>query len=764
MQSPYFVLLDDATQRKAQLYEHLVQIDTYHVDELGGLQLKLQEKWAKQWHAVIWAPYDWGRELMGLGNSEGKGSANELRAAASKDTVIEVANTPQKGTELTTEHVPNNGRIQYLEHTPQNPSSVLENSLRIYWFAQKTELPSEAATQAWLTQQTDNDAPAGLAYIQLAQDKESYIRCIEQIREDIAAGEMYQINYTTEFIFKAYGSPFKLYQKIRDRQRVPYGTLAHLPDVLTPPEELSSANKPTPSGTHTSLETLTASHARNLSPASQWALSFSPELFLDIRQDGTIHTEPMKGTVPTADDGRNEERAAALRADPKNRAENVMIVDLLRNDLSKIAVPNGVHVPELFKVSNFGSVLQMTTPIQAMAKPETQVEDILQALFPCGSITGAPKKRSMQLIDQYEARPRGLYTGSIGFLEPCAGGLGFYGKLNVVIRTLQMRECVGEEPHKRIKTEPPMQDCTEQQERLDKSSLNTLTPHQFTGVMGVGSGIVYDSDPALEYEECHWKARFMRKLPLDFSLFETMRVDIEESLGQCRLLELHIQRLQRSANDLDFNFSLEHTRATIQAYIAQLAKDTRAELTSPTQTYRLKVSLQGDGTLSIQAAVLEPLKASAAHGEQTVLLADSALPSQDFLRRYKTTHRQFYDTQMHKAIAHGAFDTLCFNQDDILLEGARSSVFMYSQGQWLTPSLDLDILQSVMRADVLRNPEQWLTTYTPGYDAESVATAENTLAGKVVVHECHIQREQVLKAEQIIVVNALRGVVPVRVA
>ena len=764
MPSPYFVLLDDATQRKAQLYEHLVQIDTYQANELEGLQFKLQEKWAKQWHAVIWAPYDWGRELMGIVSADEKGKANELRAVASKGTAIEVANTAQKGTELPTEHVPNNSSIQYLESTPQNPSSTIDKQLRIYWFSHKTELASEAAIQAWLAQHTDNNAPAGLATIQLAQDKESYIRCIEQIREDIAAGEMYQINYTTEFIFKAYGSPFKLYQKIRDRQRVPYGTLAHLPDVLTPPEELSSANKPTPSGTHTSLETLTASHARNLSPASQWTLSFSPELFLDIRQDGTIHTEPMKGTVPTADDGRNEERATALRADPKNRAENVMIVDLLRNDLSKIAVPNGVHVPELFKVSNFGSVLQMTTPIQAMAKLETQVEDIFSALFPCGSITGAPKKRSMQLIDQYEARPRGLYTGSIGFLEPCDSGLGFYGKLNVVIRTLQMRECVGEEPHKRIKTEPPMQDCTEQQERLDKSSLNTLTPHQFTGVMGVGSGIVYDSDPALEYEECHWKARFMRKLPLDFSLFETMRVDIEESLGQCRLLELHIQRLQRSANDLDFNFSLEHTRATIQAYIAQLAKDTRAELTSPTQTYRLKVSLQGDGTLSIQAAVLEPLKASAAHGEQTVLLADSALPSQDFLRRYKTTHRQFYDTQMHKAIAHGAFDTLCFNQDDILLEGARSSVFMYSQGQWLTPSLDLDILQSVMRADVLRNPEQWLTTYTPGYDAESVATAENTLAGKVVVHECHIQREQVLKAEQIIVVNALRGVVPVRVA
>ena len=867
MPSPYFVLLDDATQRKAQLYEHLVQIDTYQANELEGLQFKLQEKWAKQWHAVIWAPYDWGRELMGLGNSEGKGSANELRAAASKDTVIEVANTPQKGTELTTEHVPNNGRIQYLEHTPQNPSSVLENSLRIYWFAQKTELPSEAATQAWLTQQTDNDAPAGLAYIQLAQDKQSYERSIEQIREDIAAGEMYQINYTTELRFQAYGSPFKLYQKIRDKQRVPYGALAHLPNNLRNNElriekPLSNIR---PQSESLITQNFTEQHnncsdTAEISSAvavqstthsrSQWTLSFSPELFLDIRQDGTIHTEPMKGTVPTADDGRNEERAAALRADPKNRAENVMIVDLLRNDLSKIAVPNGVHVPELFKVSNFGSVLQMTTPIQAMAKLETQVEDIFSALFPCGSITGAPKKRSMQLLDQYEARPRGLYTGSIGFLEPCAGGLGFHGKLNVVIRTLQMRECVSEEAHQWASVAERDQGSTKQHERikaaqherLDESTLYTPSPRQFTGAMGVGSGIVYDSDPALEYEECHWKARFLRHLPLDFGLFETMRVDIIEGVAQCRLLEQHMQRLQRSANDLGFKFNEADVRASLSTYLEKMttgahsaqaphadnsalsnqatAADDASLNTQVTQVsgsthqyaYRVKATLQGDGTLNIQHALLEPLSTSSestcrerqeetcddtlaaesdrhhentcsernesaysdtqsrmncAQEASTLLLADTPLANQDFLRRYKTTHRQHYDTQMHKAIEQGAFDTLCFNEDDILLEGARSSVFIYSQDQWLTPSVDLDILQSVMRADVLHNPEQWLGPYTPGHMA--VLTAGETVANdptqnhKVFVRECRISREQVLKADQIVVVNALRGVISARV-
>lgn len=247
-------------------------------------------------------------------------------------------------------------------------------------------------------------------------------------------------------------------------------------------------------------------------------LCFSPELFLKIGADGTISTEPMKGTAPILGDGQDERRAAELQNDPKNRAENVMIVDLLRNDLGKIAQTGKVRVPEPFKVSRFGSVWQMTSTIQAQALPNTSFADILRAAFPYGSITGAPKLMSMQIIESLEAEPRGLYTGSIGYLNPCAGGLGFEGIFNVVIRTLSLK---------------PVSD--------------PISDDLYQGVYGVGSGIVIDSDPAAEYRECGWKARFLNELRPAFGIFETMRVENR----QCRLLDLHLGRLKTSAQALN---------------------------------------------------------------------------------------------------------------------------------------------------------------------------------------------------------------------
>ncbi len=675
MQYPFFVLLDDARSQKGTLYEHLVQVDTYPAGALNGLQNQLQENWSKGWHAIVWAHYALGRDLMGLDKVD---------------------------TEQT--------------------------QLLIYWFSNKTLLANEESSQAWLSTQaqhedsTGHKVPAGLAQVSLAQDRDSYIDTIEQIREDIAAGLIYQINYTTQFNLKAYGSPYALYQKIREQQRVPYGALAHLPYSLSTDlaHNLPQASAPSQAQSKTPNETPhQASFAKTMPSQASWTLCFSPELFLDIRQDGTIHTEPMKGTVPTADDGLNEERAEALRADPKNRAENVMIVDLLRNDLSKVAVPKGVTVPELFKVTNFGSVLQMTTPIQAEAKTGTTVEDILLALFPCGSITGAPKKMSMQLIDKYESRPRGLYTGSIGFLEPSDSGLGFYGKLNVVIRTLELQED------------------------------NHL---EFTGRMGVGSGIVYDSQAAEEYEECHWKARFLRNLPWDFSLFETMRVEMVVGIAQCSLLESHIARLKRSALDLGGRFDEDKVRTTVLEHLKQLEREV---LGKEQQVYRLKVTLHGDGSLELQSAPLDAIPHSSSantKAQQTLIIAESKLANYDILRRHKTTHRQTFDTEMHRAIAQGAFDSLCFNQDGYLLEGARSSIFAHIDGQWLTPSLDLDILHSVMRAQIVQNPDRWLRPYTP------------MTTRPITVHEGLITLEQLQGAEQILAVNALRGIVPVKLA
>ena len=347
-------------------------------------------------------------------------------------------------------------------------------SLRLHWFADYSEIDAEN----WLANHSDG-LEAGISTPRFSVSEADYLEHIHQIHEAIRRGDTYQINYTARLHLQTYGNPIQLYRRLR--QPVPYAVLSCLPDGVG---------------------------------QEAWTLCFSPELFLKIDSDGLITTEPMKGTAPILLDGQDERRAVELQNDPKNRAENVMIVDLLRNDLGKIAQTGKVRVPEPFKVSRFGSVWQMTSAIEAQALPDVSVADILHAAFPCGSITGAPKRMSMQIIESLESEPRGLYTGSIGFLHPCDTGLGFEGVFNVVIRTL---------------------------------SLKPVSDGLYQGVYGVGSGIVIDSDPEAEYRECGWKARFLNELRPDFGIFETMRAEDK----QCRLLDLHLGRLNTSAQALN---------------------------------------------------------------------------------------------------------------------------------------------------------------------------------------------------------------------
>ncbi|OAM23267.1 aminobenzoate synthetase [Eikenella corrodens] len=521
-------------------------------------------------------------------------------------------------------------------------------NLALHWFADCADIDAES----WLAQHSD-DLPAGISTPQSSVSEADYLNCIRQIHEAIRRGDTYQINYTTRLHLQAYGNPVSLYRRLR--QPVPYAVLSHLPDA---------AGK------------------------SAWTLCFSPELFLKIGSDGTISTEPMKGTAPILGDGQDERRAAELQTDPKNRAENVMIVDLLRNDLGKIAQTGKVCVPEPFKVSRFGSVWQMTSTIQAQALPHITAADILRAAFPCGSITGAPKRMSMQIIESLEAEPRGLYTGSIGYLKPCAGGLGFEGIFNVVIRTLSLK---------------PVSD--------------PISDDLYHGVYGVGSGIVIDSDPAAEYRECGWKARFLNELRPAFGIFETMRVENR----QCRLLDLHLGRLKISAQALNLSLP-DDCETRIRQYIADL----------PDGLFRLKAELVSDDLILSHAATSE------LPAPQRVIPAPQPLPRRDYLRRFKTTRRALYDQAWQTAETQGAFDSLFFNSDDLLLEGGRSNVFVKYQGQWLTPSLDLDILNGVMRQAVLQQPQTYL-----GADA---------------VIETHITRDMLEHAEEIRLSNALRGV------
>ncbi|MBH5895440.1 bifunctional anthranilate synthase component I family protein/aminotransferase class IV [Neisseria meningitidis] len=517
-------------------------------------------------------------------------------------------------------------------------------NLALHWFADCAD--TDAAS--WLARHSDA-LPAGISTPQSSVSETDYLDRIRQIHEAIRRGDTYQINYTTRLHLQAYGNPVSLYRRLR--QPVPYAVLSHLPDA---------------------------------EGQSAWTLCFSPELFLNIASDGTISTEPMKGTAPILGDGQDERRAAELQADPKNRAENVMIVDLLRNDLGKIAQIGKVCVPEPFKVSRFGSVWQMTSTIQAQALPDTSFADILRAAFPCGSITGAPKKMSMQIIESLEAEPRGLYTGSIGYLNPSSGGLGFEGAFNVVIRTL---------------------------------SLTPLSDGIYQGVYGVGSGIVIDSDPAAEYRECGWKARFLNELRPDFGIFETLRAEN----GRCTLLDRHLCRLKTSAQALNLPLP-DGCENQIKQYIADL----------PDGAFRVKALLASDG-ISLSRAVLNRLT-----DKQRVIISPTILPAQNYLRRFKTTCRTVFDQAWQTAETQGAFDSLFFNSDGILLEGGRSNVFIKHRGQWLTPSLDLDILNGIMRQAVLDEPQKYLHTNQ--------------------VIETHITQKTLQEAEEIRLSNALRGV------
>lgn len=516
--------------------------------------------------------------------------------------------------------------------------------LALHWFADCEAVDAES----WL--HAHSKGISGISTPICDTDKTDYLAAIEAVHAAIRRGDTYQINYTTRLHFDVYGSPVALYHRLR--QPVPYAALACLPD----------------------------SDGRQT-----WTLCFSPELFLKIGSDGLITTEPMKGTAPIMGDGLDRQRARDLQNDPKNRAENIMIVDLLRNDLGKIAQTGQVRVPEPFKVSQFGSVWQMTTAVYAQAQPHIRAADILRAAFPCGSITGAPKRMSMQIIDALETSPRGLYTGSIGFLNPCSGGLGFEGVLNVVIRTLELRP-------------------SEQ-------------PDVYRGTYGVGSGIVIDSDAEAEYEECGWKARFLTGLRPEFGIFETLRV----SGNRCTLLEAHLKRLQQSAHALNLPLPADYPQR-VRDHIA----------TMPSENYRLKIALHSDG-LILSHAPLNELT-----GQQYVLVSPQVLPARDPWRLFKTTRRETFDAAWQAAEAVGAFDSLLFDSDGLLLEGGRSNVFVKIDSAWHTPCLDLSILNGVMRQEVLAQPQRYL--------------------GADQVYESRITRAMLAQAERICLSNALRGV------
>ncbi|KWK24303.1 anthranilate synthase [Burkholderia stagnalis] len=539
-----------------------------------------------------------------------------------------------------------------------------EAPLRFLLFA-RCERLSRDEVDAWLAQRdggTASPSIAGVAHVTKSVTRDAFDAAIAAVHDALRAGDSYQVNYTFRLHFDAFGTPLALYRRLRARQPVRYGALIAL-------------------------------------PGGAWVVSCSPELFVEKHGDA-LRARPMKGTAPRSDDPRRDAEAAAfLASDPKNRAENVMIVDLLRNDLSRIARTGTVRVPALFSVEPYASVWQMTSTVDAGWRDGMTFADLLRALFPCGSITGAPKHKTMQLIDAIESTPRGLYTGTIGWLDaPQASSDGNPDGaprcgdfcLSVAIRTLT----------------------------LDAAAASGRR----MGTMGVGAGIVLDSVAADEYAECELKARFLTDADPGFQLFETTCATRAEGI---RHLDRHVARLQRSADAFGFRFDADALRGAIDARCAALDGD---------GPYRMKLALAKDGALEIVAAPLKPLP----DGPAGVLLAAdhgfAPTHADDALLQHKTTRRADYDRAWQAAEALGCFDMLFVNERGEVTEGGRSNLFVKLDGQWVTPPLSCGVLPGVMRGVLLDDPSFGAT--------ERVVT-----------------RDDLARAQALLLTNALRGAV-----
>ncbi len=461
------------------------------------------------------------------------------------------------------------------------------------------------------------DRTAGVSDLHESLTEERFAADIERIQEYIRCGDTYQINHTYRIQGKSYGSPLALYSLLRKRQPGRFGALIE--------------NNP------------------------QFILSQSPELFIQ-RQGNLITAMPMKGTASALDSSANQ-----LSDDPKNRAENLMIVDLLRNDLGRLAIPGSVNTPKLFEVARHGDVLQMTSTVQAELKSETSLSDILQAVFPCGSVTGAPKKRSMQIIQDLEPKDRGYYCGALGWLDPN----GDFA-LSVPIRTIEIQQYPD--------------------------------THTSTFSLGVGAGITIDSIPKQEWQECHVKSSFLTDLPSGVGLFETILI----KNGAPQLLDSHLNRISSSAVSLGISFQKSDAKELIAATCMTVDSD---------EACRLRLDLEVSGKLSCILGLLDPLPAKVKIFWAKDLLenpADAILYSGNALLLHKSTHRKMYDDAWQAAVAKGGFDALFSNEQGFVTEGGRSSIFIKldNSDEWLTPPLSAGTLPGVMRASMLANP-QW---------------------------------------------------------
>lgn len=428
--------------------------------------------------------------------------------------------------------------------------------------------------------------------------QETYRQDIEIIHDAIARGDTYQVNHTIRMHADFKGDTWGYYQHLAGLQ----------------------------SGYNAYLDL-----------GEYQILSISPELFFHWNQNELI-TRPMKGTAKR---GRYEQednfRAQQLLQSAKDRAENLMIVDLLRNDIGKLAIPGTVHVPNLFTLEQYPTLWTMTSTINASTPVDATLTDIFTALFPCGSITGAPKRKTMELITSLEQSPREVYCGTIGYLKP--GGEAVF---NVGIRTVIIDQQLGRATY------------------------------------GAGGGITWDSTSGGEYEEVITKTKILEAQPYTHQLLESIRLEN----GTFPFLEKHLSRMSKSAGYFSYPFPENEIRTKLASLSQQY----------PSGVYKVRLLVSPQGKIEIQAEKLQSIDQPI-----TATLAKEPVSSQNIYLYHKTTNREVYKEQK----AAGFFDTLLWNEKGELTEFTIGNLVLELDGKLVTPHLDSGLLAGVMRADLL---------------------------------------------------------------
>ena len=430
-----------------------------------------------------------------------------------------------------------------------------------------------------------------------------YLNDIKKVKYFIKKGDTYQVNHTLKYKFNFNGSPLAFYKTLREKQAVSYAALIKSDDFTI--------------------------------------LSFSPELF--FRQDKTnISVRPMKGTVKRGTTPKEDKKnKLKLKMDIKNRAENLMIVDLLRNDLGKISKIGSVKVTDLFDVEQYKTLFQMTSTIKSKLKRGINIFKLFSSLFPSGSVTGAPKIRTMQLINGLEPEERKIYTGAIGFISPKQKAV-----FNVAIRTLLIQDDAGE--------------------------------------MGIGGGITYASKAKSEFQECKLKAQFLTRP--NFKLIETIRWSKRTGFY---LLPLHLERLKHSAGFFGFTYQPSLIRKCLHQVTQPLSKQC---------PYKIRLLLGLDEKVEIEAAELPREEKG---GLLKVMLSDVRTNSNNIFLFHKTTNRKLYNREYQRCRKLGYYDVLFKNEKGEITESAISNIFIKKGAFFYTPHLSCGLLAGVFRKHFL---------------------------------------------------------------